>query len=144
MDDIMESELRYAINKHLDRPCRKKNLMWIQELKDMHNYQLGDELQFLTKQNADGHFNIHLVEDQQFPDLKIHKDGYAELFDYIPQYSRPSQRIGIIAESLYNDSICDSIKNPYGKSQEPSSQETEKPSSQEPSSQEPSSQETDE
>jgi hypothetical protein len=98
LSDIMEYEIRFGNN-----PCKKRNLLWIEKFKEICNYKQGEELFLYTKQNADGYFNVFKQEKEHFIyGFKIHKDGYAEMFDFISQYIyRPP--IGIIVDSLYND-----------------------------------------
>ena len=98
IDNIMNDEIRFG-----DNPCNKKNLLWIEKFKEICNYKQGEELFFTTKQQGDGYFNVFKAEKEDFMyGFKIHKNGYAELFDFIPQYiARPPT--GIIMNSVYND-----------------------------------------
>ena len=82
LSDIMEYEIRFGNN-----PCKKRNLLWIEKFKEICNYKQGEELFLYTKQNADGYFNVFKQEKEHFIyGFKIHKDGYAEMFDFISQY----------------------------------------------------------
>ena len=106
IDNIMNDEIRFG-----DNPCKKRNLLWIEKFKEIHNYKQGEELFFTTKQQGDGYFDVFKAEKEHFMyGFKIHKDGYAEMVDFISQYiSRPP--IGIIVDSLYNDKNTQQINN---------------------------------
>jgi len=102
IDDFMENEIRFG-----DNPLKKRNLLWIEKFKEICGYKDGEELYFMTKQNSDGCFYVYQEEEEYFMfGFKIHKDGYAELFDFISQY-KWRDVIGIIMDSDYNDGVCE-------------------------------------
>ena len=106
IDDFMENEIRFG-----DNPMEKRNFLWIEKFKEICGYKDGEELFFFTKHNCDGCFYVYQQEKKHFNyGFKIHQDGYAELFDIIPQYKH-TDPTGIIMDSLYNDGVCDTLNS---------------------------------
>ena len=48
MSDFMRNEISFG-----DNPCAKRSLMWIEDFKEICDYEQGQELFLYTKQNAD-------------------------------------------------------------------------------------------
>ena len=97
IDKIMENEI------YTD-PSIKANWLWLEEIKKLCDYKLGDEIWILTKQNCDGYFdcwfNKKNTKTNGYFDLHIDKEGYCS-------YKKISynQAYWVRCDSIYNDNI---------------------------------------
>ena len=102
IDNIMDNEI------YTD-PSIKANWLWLEEIKKLCDYKLGDEIWIVTKQNSDGYFNCWFnkkntkTEIDDYFKLHIDKEGYCSY--------RKLGKIGsneeywVRCNSIYNDNI---------------------------------------
>ena len=112
LDDLMN-------NEHHPKMGKRLNLMWIEKIKEMGDWKLGEKLYILTKSNSDGNFscwfsknkkevgNVHFI---------VEKNGYVSV-RYFNQYTLDEDdedeiktNVMFRPESVYNDENCNKLK----------------------------------
>jgi hypothetical protein len=90
--------------------------MWIEKLKEMSDWKLGEKLYIFTKQNADGYFNCWCSKNKKDVALGsfiVERNGYVSVryYNYYATDEDEEDNIKyhfmIRAESVYNDNHCD-------------------------------------
>jgi hypothetical protein len=92
----------------------KANFMWLEEFKELFNYQSGEKMYICVKCNCDGCFYAWKVEDERRCDMYLDEKGYINT-SYImypfgikcPKYSNEQVKIFIRPDCIYNDNIYD-------------------------------------
>ena len=108
LDDLMN-------NEHHPKIGKKMNLMWIEKIKEMSNWKLGEKLYIFTKSNSDYNFNCWFSKKQDefgYFDFIVGKNGYVSV-RYFNNYvwdeddkDEIKTSIMLRAESVYNDMTC--------------------------------------
>ena len=104
IDKIMSDENQWDIKLE-----KRKNLIWIEEIKKKFNWKKGVEVYIEMKQNCDGCFYCWAIDKDAFPDFIIEKSGYASIRTY-NNYTRDENDF-VRVDSVYNDMICDTHLN---------------------------------
>jgi hypothetical protein len=91
IDNLANNEYRYCLGD------KKKNLMWIEELKRIANWKPDEYIYAYTKTNADGYFSVYYKKD------KIGFNWYNVIIE-------PSGFVCMGAFNLYNDDRDEDIK----------------------------------
>jgi len=109
IDDLME-------NEHHPKLGQKINLMWIEKIKKMSDWKLGEKLYIFAKCNSDGNFNCWFSKNKEsvgWSNFIVEKNGYA-CVRYFNHYTMDEDDEDGIkwsfmfrAESVYNDKNCD-------------------------------------
>jgi len=88
---------------------KRKNLMYIEEVKKRANWKKGEKLAITSKQNCDGCFylywNVDKTEDYE-RDLVIEPNGYI-VVRHFNHYVFDGNAFFIRVDSVYNDIVCD-------------------------------------
>ena len=109
LDDLMD-------NEHHPKIGQKLNLMWIQKLKEMSDWKLGEKLYIETNYKTNGNFNCWFSKNREsigWSSFIVEKTGYVSV-RYFNHYTRDEDDedeikwdIMFRAESVYNDINCD-------------------------------------
>ena len=109
LDDLMENETFPKIGEKL-------NLMWIEKLKEMSDWKLGEKLYIFAKSNCDGNFNCWFSKNKSCSNFIVEKNGYVSV-GYFNKYTMDEDDEDGIkfsfmyrAESVYNDKNFDDLK----------------------------------
>ena len=116
-DCEFDKELNYLMDYeyYTYRPeVGKANFMWLEEFKELYNYQSGEKMYICVKCNCDGCFYAWKVEDERCCDMYLDEKGYINT-SYImypfgikcPKYSNEQVKIFIRPDCIYNDNIYD-------------------------------------
>ena len=117
LQDIACEEHHYRIGD------KRKNLMWVEELKRIADWKEGEYIYASLKSNADGYFSVHYKKDKiQFDwfNLIVEPSGYV-CMESMNLYTLDSDedikcgRNFIRVESVYNDYICKTLKKKKAK-----------------------------
>ena len=109
LDDLMN-------NEHHPKIGKRNNLMWIEDIKMMSDWKLGEKLYIFTKCNSDGNFSCWFSKIKEkvgcVVDFIVEKNGYVSV-RYFNQYTLDEDDEDEIkthvmwrAESVYNDKNC--------------------------------------
>ena len=109
LNDTADTEFRYSFGD------KKKNLMWIEELKRIADWKKGEYIYAFTKTNGDGYYNVFFRKDKPVETIKsydiiIERSGYVCMSAF-NQYSFDEDedikwgRNFVRVESVYNDKI---------------------------------------
>jgi len=111
IDKIAEEEFRYALGD------KKKNLMWVEKLKEVADWKEGEYIYAYTKTNADGYYNVFYKKDKvkfSWFNTIIEPSGYVcmEAFNHYTMDTDDdiNSNIFIRVNSVYNDKNCDKKK----------------------------------
>lgn len=110
IDKIMEEEYSPSLNN-----MKKKNLMYIEKVKELAKWKEGETLSLFTKSNVDCCFRVYWNLDKsvyEFTSIMIEPTGYAVLRHYNHYTSDSSTNpsaLMIRSDSVYNDKVCDKI-----------------------------------
>ena len=106
IDTLMGDEFRGRLDQ-----MGRKNLMWIEEVKNRANWKKGETLTLMTKSNCDGCCYVWWYLDKRpivLCDVMIEPNGYAVLqhlnhYTYVNTYN--PYVLMIRSESVYNDNV---------------------------------------
>lgn len=107
----MQGERRYTLEN-----AKKKNLLWIEEVKKRANWKAGEELFLSTKSHCDSCFFVWWERERSanFIDIVIEKSGYVSMRACNNYCWDENEEVKcsffIRADSVYNDNICKQIK----------------------------------
>ena len=97
---------KIMINEVYTDPSIKANWLWLEEIKKMCDYKLGNEIWIFTKSNGDGYFDCFFnkknTKKNCYYDLHIDKEGYCS-YNMISY----NQAYWVRCHSIYNDNISD-------------------------------------
>ena len=107
IDDIANKEFRYNISD------KKKNLMWINELKRVADWKQGEYIYAYTKTNGDGYYNVYFKKDKinfNWYNLIIEPKGFVcmECFNLYTTDRDDDIKYGgmfVRVNSVYNDKL---------------------------------------
>ena len=112
IDDLMGNEYHPKLGQ-------KINLMWIEKIKEMSNWKLGDKLYIFTKCKSDGNFDCWFSKNKEsvgWSNIIVEKTGYV-CVRYFNHYTMDEDdedgikwNLWVRAESVYNDKNCDVLE----------------------------------
>lgn len=104
IDKIASEEFRYALGD------KKKNLMWVQKLKEVAEWKEGEYIYAFTKTNADGYYNVFYKKTKvrfSWYNIIIEPNGYVAMEAFnnytMDKDADISNKMFVRANSTYND-----------------------------------------
>jgi len=104
IDKIASEEFRYAFGD------KKKNLMWVQKLKEIADWKEGEYIYAYTKTNADGYYNVFYKKDKvkfSWFNTIIEPSGYVcmQAFNHYTMDTDDDikHKVFVRIDSVYND-----------------------------------------
>ena len=113
LQDLADQEYRYRVGD------KRKNLMWVEELKKIADWKEGEYIYAFLKSNADGYFSVHYKKNKNenfhWYNLIVEPSGYVcmesmNLYTLDSDEDIKASKNFIRVESVYNDKISKTLE----------------------------------